>query len=207
MASRASGWRQDVLAHDDLHNLRSRDEDRADVPEIDGDDVLAPGMAVEDDAHTCRRTSSRTDTARDLAGLHQLDGAVPVVDLEHRLEILGSHASEQVLQGDLIHGKVDALDGPPEAAIPEPLRRLDSVGVAAVGSVMSSNMKAAIASPFSPTSSRTRRAKPFGRPPGFPLTPGVKPRPVTPPSVVPVLFSTISTGSQYRLVGGRSRQI
>ena len=68
--------------------------------------------------------------ARDLAGLHQLDDAVLVVDRNHRLEILGSHASEQVLQGDLIHGQVHALDGPPEAAIPEPLPRLDSVGVA-----------------------------------------------------------------------------
>jgi hypothetical protein len=42
-------------------------------------------------------------------------------------------------------------------------------------------MYSAIAPPSSPTSSRTRRLRPLGRPPGFPLTPGVKPIPVTPP--------------------------
>ena len=56
-------------------------------------------------------------------------------------------------------------------------------------------MKAAIASPFSPTSSRTRRAKPLRPAAGISADAGVKPRPVTPPGVVPALFSTISTGS------------
>ena len=63
--------------------------------------------------------------------------------------------------------------------------------VRCVSSCITVRMKSTISLPLSPTSSRTRRANPLGRPPGLPLWPGENPAPVTPPRVDLALFSTL----------------
>jgi hypothetical protein len=80
------------------------------------------------------------------------------------------------------HTRTDYERRFPEAPISQPLPSLVRTSGALVVHHLEHELRDE--PPSSPTSSRTRRLRPFGRPPGFPLTPGVKPLPVTPPARV-----------------------